>query len=86
MINIMEEKKVAKVRIMNPEEVSKDCLKRIGWMASVSTNFDKEEHYERVAKKCIEDGHKVPTYGFLFLLEISEVSRTLSHELVRQIS
>lgn len=25
-----------------------------------------------------------PTYGFLFLLEISEVSRTLSHELVRQ--
>ena len=73
-----------KVRIMNPEEVSKDCLKRIGWMASVSTNFDKEEHYERVAKKCIEDGHKVPTYGFLFLLEISEVSRTLSHELVRQ--
>ena len=73
-----------KVRVMNPEEVSKDCLKRIGWMASVSTNFDKEEHYERVAKKCIEDGHKVPTYGFLFLLEISEVSRTLSHELVRQ--
>ena len=83
MITIMEEKKVAKVRIMNPEEVSKDCLKRIGWMASVSTNFDKEEHYERVAKKCIEDGHKVPTYGFLFLLEISEISRVNSHELVR---
>jgi thymidylate synthase (FAD) len=68
---------------MNPEEVSKDCLKRIGWMASVSTNFDKEEYYERVAKKCIEDGHKVPTYGFLFLLEISEISRVVSHELVR---
>lgn len=64
-----------KVRVMNPEEVSKDCLKRIGWMASVSTNFDKEEYYERVAKKCIEDGHKVPTYGFLFLLEIKEISR-----------
>lgn len=83
MITLVEEKKVAKVRVMNPEEVSKDCLKRIGWMASVSTNFDKEEYYERVAKKCIEDGHKVPTYGFLFLLEISEISRVVSHELVR---
>ena len=83
MINIMEEKKMPKVRVMNPEEVSKDCLKRIGWMASVSTNFDKEEYYERVAKKCIEEGHKVPTYGFLFLLEISETSRIVSHELVR---
>lgn len=74
---------MVKVRVMNPEEISTDSLKRIGWMASVSTNFNKEEHYERVAKKCIDDGHKVPTYGFLFLLEISEISRVVSHELVR---
>ena len=66
---------------INPNEFEEE-LRRIGWMASVSTDKDDPDKYINVALHCIKSGHFTPTRAMRFIFEI-ECSRVVSHEFVR---
>ena len=69
-----------KVRFVNADEMKKE-MRVAGWMASVST--DTEADQLKIAEHCAKSGHGTPFRATRFVFEVSEVSRVLSHELVR---
>lgn len=69
-----------KVRLVNADEMKKE-MRVAGWMASVST--DTEADQMKIAEHCAKSGHGTPFRATRFVFEVSEVSRVLSHELVR---
>ena len=69
-----------KVKFVNADEMKKE-MRVAGWMASVST--DTEADQMKIAEHCAKSGHGTPFRATRFVFEVSEVSRVLSHELVR---
>ena len=69
-----------KVRLVNASEL-KNEMRVAGFMASVS--YDSKGDQMKIAEHCAKSGHGTPFRASRFIFEVSEVSRVLSHELVR---
>ena len=72
------------VKLLNTEDV-RGFLQNTGLFARASydTKIDSKEDAERVAIHCLKSGHLSTTRSLSFVFNISGISRTCSHQLVR---